>query len=699
MKAQTSPVVVRSVPGKSPMVPIFVSVLLGMLAAPVHAQIPGLFKFQLGPRRPGSPSSQGTLPLRPEAARPLVATAKDIISAQCPPQAVGLNPAVSCGYLPVPLDRRHKHGQQINIYFEVYPHSNPGPAESALVIGNGGPGASNTANRAGFLFGFAPDLDVHDLLLIDPRGRGLSGAIDCEELQHGTALLDQAEGDCAAQLGDAASRYGDGDVAEDTDAVRAALGYDKLDYFGISYGGAEITAYATRFGEHLRSIVLDSPYGPPDLNQFVFEHHRTGSDPRMVRLDCLRSPTCAADHPDPDAALDELIQAIRLSPVEGAAHDANGNLLNVRIDEDALLNYLVGNFPTGNFTGTGEILAAATSLKRDDTAPLLRLGAEGLFSVFLPPGVDFGDPTVFSIGANRATACVDADEAWEWGAPVSEREKQYSNAVSDLPSEYFVPFSKGPATGLLFGFYGRNCLWWQKPTPSPPVTPHHATYPDAPTLVLGGDLDNIVPLEGTTKLAALFPNSTFVKVAEAGHGTVGWSQCAVNLVHQFIEILSLGDTSCAHTPAIVWPAVGRFPLLANDARPADVIPNSVNQIGLAERRVVTVAVAAATDAMQRSIIGSGNGVGLRAGTFHTDYGATAWTTTLNDCAFAEDVTVNGTVTWGFFSFVADLTVSGAGTAGGTLHVDGTWQAPGPVGNFTITGMLGSQQVAVLVPEA
>jgi pimeloyl-ACP methyl ester carboxylesterase len=545
---------------------------------------------------------------------------------------------------------------------------------------------------------FAPDLDVRDLLIIDDRGRGLSGTIDCPELQHGTAPFAQAEADCAAQLGDAASRYGTGDVAEDVDAVRAALGYDKVDYFGLSYGGADITAYATRFGEHLRSMVLDSPYGPPDLSPFVAEHYRTHSQPRMVRLDCVRSPTCAPDHPDPGADLDELIEAIRLNPVQGTAHDANGNLLNVRIDEDFLLDYIVGNFPTGVFTSIGELLAASASLKRRDPAPLLRLGAEG-FSPLWGQAFDAGDPTIFSYGANRATACVDAHEPWEWGAPVSERMKQYAEAASDLPSDYFAPFSKAAGTGLLSWPFGKPCIWWQRPTPSSPVAPPHAIYPAVPTLVLGGDMDNILPLEGTTKLAALFPNSTFVTVAEAGHVTISWTQCAANLTLQFIETLLVGDTSCADTPETVWPAVGRFPLLADEARPADIDPNGNNQIGLAERRVVTVAVAAATDAMQRSILGSGYGVGLRAGTFHTDYGATAWTTTLNDCAFAEDVTVNGTVTWGFFSFVADLTVSGSGTAGGTLHVDGTWLAPGPVGNFKITGILGGKQVAALVPEA
>jgi hypothetical protein len=139
--------------------------------------------------------------------------------------------------------------------------------------------------------------------------------------------------------------------------------------------------------------------------------------------------------------------------------------------------------------------------------------------------------------------------------------------------------------------------------------------------------------------------------------------------------------------------------LAKEARPAAVDPNGDNQIDVAERKVVTVAVATATDAIQRSILGSGDGVGLRAGTFHTDYGSDAWTTTLTGCAFSKDVIVDGTVVWSADkSFVADLTVKGSATAGSVLHVEGTWQAPGPVGNFRISGTFGGHQVAVLIPE-
>ena len=165
--------------------------------------------------------------------------------------------------------------------------------------------------------------------------------------------------------------------------------------------------------------------------------------------------------------------------------------------------------------------------------------------------------------------------------------------------------------------------------------------------------------------------------------------------------------TCSVAAARRWPirsgpAVGRFPLLVADARPAEVDSSGTNQIGPAERKTVSVAVATAFDALQRSLIGSGSGVGLRGGTFQTVFeGATFFsTTTLTNCSFSTDLIVNGTLNWGYDnSIVADLTVSGPGTAGGSLHITGFWENPGSVGNFSVTGSLGGKQVAVIVPEA
>lgn len=659
-----------------------------LLRKPAVAQIPQLLR-------------------RVEPAHLPASATTDVIQSAC--QGYGGTLGAVCGYVKVPLDREHPKRATIRLYFELYTHTGSGPAESAILVNFGGPGETITGMDWFVLSVFASNLDVHDLLLIDDRGRGFSNTIDCEELQHGTAPFDQATADCATQLGNAASRYGTGDIAQDTQAVRAALGYDKVDYVGTSYGGEDVLAYATRFGEHLRSIVLDSPVGKPLLKEyrFLYERDILRYFSTFFRLYCQRSPTCSPDHPFPEAEWDALVWRVRLSPVEGDAYNLNGQLIHVRFDEKALA-YSPEN---------AEQLAAARSLWQGDPKPLLRQGAEEG-----SPQLDFtdyGDPTFFSIGAYQATGCVDLHVPWDWSAPVSERLAQYAAAVSALPPDYFAPFSSEVATTELFDT-GRQCLYWEKPTPSSPVVPPDATYPLAPTLVLVGDMDWSTMLE-VGQTAALFPNSTLVTVAEFDHGLIeSGSQCAQKLASDFIETLQAGDTSCASTPAIVWPAVGRFPLLAKDARPAEIDPNGNNGIGVAERKVVSVAVGATIDAMYRNYFdyftsypSSLDGVGLRAGTFHTDFtNPTFWTTALTNIAFSQDVVVNGTVTWEFSPgscaytnvcvggpLVADLTVSGSGTAGGTLHVEGTWYGPGPAGNFKASGTLGGKQVAVLVPNA
>jgi pimeloyl-ACP methyl ester carboxylesterase len=612
-------------------------------------------------------------------AAPKIAAA-NVIAVVCPPDAQALGAAM-CGNVFVPLDREKSHPVPgtIPIYFELYTHSAPGPAESAILVNFGGPGGTTTGDGGRDLatFVFGPNLDVHDLLLIDDRGRGLSGTIICPDLQFGNTTYVQGLVECAAQLGPTVSKYGTGDIADDTDAVRAALGYQLVDYYGGSYGGADVTAYATRFGEHLRSIVLDAPFGTPGAeaeSRFGFEQLRAMYEPRMVSLECQRSPNCSADHPFPELEFDLLVQAIRARPVEGDAYDANGNLQHVRVDESALLNFIVDN-PTGLFVSTGEVLAAGRSLSRGDSLPLLRLGAEGFFSLDF---LNYGDPTGFSIGAQFATACADVSMPFKWKASIPERIEQYTDVSADLPPLYFAPFSSTAATGEEFAFFPWPCQYWQRPSKSSPIVEPNGHYPSVPTLVLTGDMDSRVPHGEVVKVAALFPQSTVITAETAGHETIGFPDCASNLMSEFIETTQVPDTSCLSTTATAWSAVGKFPLLARYARPATVDPSGQNGIGPAELKVVTVAVAAATDAEQRGIIGCcGVGVGLRGGTFSSDFNNfPIIITTLTDCAFAQDVIVNGTVTWVFLgSFAADLTVSGSGTAGGTrVAGDGTgWQ--------------------------
>src|SRR6202011_798257 len=128
-----------------------------------------------------------------------------------------------CGTVDVPLDRKHPQNGQIAIFFELFTHFAGGPAQSDILVNFGGPGSATTdpGDTSTALYLFSKNLDYHDLLLIDDRGRGLSGTIDCAPLQQGAEGLIKGETDCAAQLGQAASRYGTGDIAQDADAVRS----------------------------------------------------------------------------------------------------------------------------------------------------------------------------------------------------------------------------------------------------------------------------------------------------------------------------------------------------------------------------------------------------------------------------------------------------------------------------------------------
>jgi hypothetical protein len=111
-------------------------------------------------------------------------------------------------------------------------------------------------------------------------------------------------------------------------------------------------------------------------------------------------------------------------------------------------------------------------------------------------------------------------------------------------------------------------------------------------------------------------------------------------------------------------------------------------------------VATMRDALQRTTLGSTGGVGLRGGTWTDTAGATSQVITLTGCLFSEDVSISGTITYGFDTSVsATLSMTRLGEALGTLNVKGYFLHTGPVENFSVTGSIGGRQIAALVPEA
>ncbi|KAJ7679887.1 alpha/beta-hydrolase [Mycena rosella] len=87
---------------------------------------------------------------------------------------------------------------------------------------------------------------------------------------------------------------GSKDVVQDWDAMRAALGYEKISLAVVSYGTFPGLEYATRFPNRVDKFVLDAsiPHGMPYQDMVSFQ---VGAANRLVqRADafCLTDPTC-----------------------------------------------------------------------------------------------------------------------------------------------------------------------------------------------------------------------------------------------------------------------------------------------------------------------------------------------------------------------------------------------------------------------
>lgn len=179
-----------------------------------------------------------------------------------------------CGKLTVPLDWSKPAGAKTEIYVARVPAKDQARKLGSLTFNPGGPGG---AGASIFAAGLADQMfpgyrDRYDLVSFDPRGTGSSTALNCGPvLRPGVPVFPktQAEYDamvassratgeqCLKQHGDLMRNLDTRTVARDMDAIRAALGKDKLNFIGLSYGSYLGTTYAQLFPRRVGRMVLD----------------------------------------------------------------------------------------------------------------------------------------------------------------------------------------------------------------------------------------------------------------------------------------------------------------------------------------------------------------------------------------------------------------------------------------------------------
>uniref|UniRef100_UPI00035D0296 alpha/beta fold hydrolase n=1 Tax=Actinoalloteichus spitiensis TaxID=252394 RepID=UPI00035D0296 len=187
-------------------------------------------------------------------------------------------PDLECATLTVPLDWARPEAGTIDLALNRLPAREEDDRVGALLVNPGGPGGSGVqvVQYGGMALGtpeFLPLREHFDLVGFDPRGVGDSTPASCAREPHDHTVSPHPANvaeyaellrhnrkvglSCRAESGRLVDHMDTVSVARDVDAIRAALGEERISWLGLSYGTEIGLLYAELYPERVRAMVLD----------------------------------------------------------------------------------------------------------------------------------------------------------------------------------------------------------------------------------------------------------------------------------------------------------------------------------------------------------------------------------------------------------------------------------------------------------
>jgi pimeloyl-ACP methyl ester carboxylesterase len=423
-----------------------------------------------GAAKPQAAATTAAAP-RPVAPKPRLSAARPC------PNARGF----TCSMLDVAVD--HSGRSPGMLHLPVAAADNVDAPGGVLVVLTGGPGQGGVAFVSRVHARMRALLRRYRLVMLDQRGTG-ADALTCPALQRAMGTSDLtvpppgAVEACARKLGERRRFYSTADTVADLEALRVALGADKLTLNGTSYGTFVAERYAIAHPDRVARLVLDSVVPAAGLDGLEVDGMHEVA--RVLRAVC-RAQGCPGD------------PAADLAAVVRARHDGVGG----PDIYDTLVAMSVG---APSFPG---VLAALRAARRGDAGRLERIVRAARSAQRAPA-------SVLSQGLHAATICADLRAPWGGpAAPLAGREDALRQAAARADP---APVDRATVTGNGLAL---TCLRWP-PTPAPPA-PSTGDLPPVPTLLLAGGRDLSTPLLWAREQRAHTPNGKLVVVPDSGH--------------------------------------------------------------------------------------------------------------------------------------------------------------------------------------
>lgn len=232
---------------------------------------------------------------------------------------------VECATLEVP-ENPSGEGRRIRLSIVRDPAISERKAPDPLFILAGGPGMGAQEMFAGTAAAFARIGRDRDIILVDQRGTGRSTPLNCDLDPEGDwlkgaeptpATIDAEARACLDKLGAGhdVRQYTTSVAVRDLEAVRQALGVERINLYGVSYGTRVAQHYLRRHPDRVRSVILDGVV-PPGLA--LGPAIATDAEAALARIfrRCTAQPACRSAFGDPAATYRSLMARLRAAPQE-----------------------------------------------------------------------------------------------------------------------------------------------------------------------------------------------------------------------------------------------------------------------------------------------------------------------------------------------------------------------------------------------
>jgi pimeloyl-ACP methyl ester carboxylesterase len=434
-----------------------------------------------------------------------------------------------CSSVAVPLDHLNPDGQ----VFELALIRKTGTQDlSPLLINPGGPGASGVAYlrdsyeslgteklRSNFqLIGFDPrgveesapvtcsDVDLKDQIYYEESGFPLGSEQDIEVSKD---LLLRFAASCQ-ESGFDVSYFNTQQAARDMDVIRSALGVEKLDYLGFSYGTELGATYIALFPDRVGRFVLDGAVDPTLSSGESTVNQVEGFDKafRTYLADCLAQAVCPFSGTVDDALkrVDELLLDLQTTKL-ASQYDREVGLtvalygIFAALYSQASWTYLTQGFEEA-FQGDGSTLLLLADFYNDKD----------------PEGGYLSNINE----ANTAINCADERVAPEDFEMVKQAALDASNVF-----------------GKYFAYPELGCLGW--PQGKAMVEIDYTVDLEVGPLVIRTTGDPATPYQQAVSLAKLLSGATLLTFQGEGHTAYGSDTCVNDHVENYLLGENLGS--------------------------------------------------------------------------------------------------------------------------------------------------------------